>query len=407
VAASCPRQMSKLPPAFLTYGWCRVSYVIVNSLASRGVAVHVGDASRLAMCRYSRYQTSFTRYRSPYRDPQGFVADLVQAMAQTKAKVLIPGHEDVLALAQLRSRFPADVLIPISSAEVIAQTINKWQTVSLARAAGVPVPETIKPEIHAELVECALGLKYPAIVKTQLGNSGKGVFVVGNPQECIERFDWLVKTYDLGVAHWPIIQALAPGNGYGVCLLYNRGEFRAAFCERYLRCKDGQFGTSVFRESVHVPELEAHARALMDSLNWHGVAHLDFHYDEASGQISLIEINPRFWGALDLAVRAGVDFPWLLYRMAIDGDVEPVTSYKLGVRSRWITGEMLHLFNLVRRGRFGKTVKTVAEILATRPDGYDDFRIADPVPLLFEMLYYGSGFLSSGSTNPIEEGMIG
>ena len=52
-------------------------------------------------------------------------------------------------------------------------------------------------------------------------------------------------------------------------------------------------------------------------------------------------------------------------------------------------------------------MKTIAEILGSRPDGYDDFRLTDPVPLLFEMLYYGSGFLASGSTNPIEEGMIG
>ncbi len=399
--------MTKLPSAFLTYGWCRVSFVIVHSLASRGVAVHVGDASRLAMCRYSRYQASFSRYRNPYRDPRGFVEDVANAMARTGAKVLIPGHEDVLAIAQLRDLFPSDILIPISPREAIAQTINKWHTVSLARAAGVPVPETIKPETREELIESASRFKYPAIVKTQIGNSGKGVFVVRSPQECIERFDWLVKTYDLGVSHWPILQGFAPGIGYGVCLLYNRGEFRAAFCEQYIRCKDGQFGTSVFRESVWVPELEAHARALMDSLKWHGVAHLDFQYDEATGQVSLIEINPRFWGALDLAVRAGVDFPWLLYKMAIDGDVEPVTSYKIGVTSRWIVGEMLHLFNLVRRGRVGQTVKTIAEVLGTRSDGYDDFRLTDPAPLLFEMLYYGSGFLASGSTNPIEEGMIG
>ena len=145
--------MSKLPSAFLTYGWCRVSYVIAHSLASRGVAVHVGDASRLAMCRYSRCQTSFSRYRNPYRDPQGFVEDVAKAMDRTGAKVLIPGHEDVLAIAQLRSRFPADVLIPISSAEAISQTMNKWYTVSLARAAGVPVPETIKPETREELID--------------------------------------------------------------------------------------------------------------------------------------------------------------------------------------------------------------------------------------------------------------
>ena len=396
-----------LPPAFVTYGWCRVSYVIVRSLARRGVTVHVGDASRLAMCRYSRRHASFTRYRSPYKDPAGFVDDVAAAVERRGAGVLIPGHEDTLAIAQHRDRLPEALKVPVGDAKSIATAINKWHVIRRAREVGVPAPDTFKPETPEELRGRADGLDYPCVVKTQLGNSGKGVFIVRDAGECLERFEWLVKTYNLAEPNRPIVQSFARGVGYGVCLLYNKGEFRASFCERYIRCKDGDFGTSVFRESVHAPELERHARALMDSMNWHGVAHLDFIHDEETGQAALIEVNPRFWGALDLAVRAGVDFPWLLYKMAVDGDVEPVTSYRVGVKSRWIVGEMLHLFNLARRGRVRQTLRSVASIAGSRSDGFDDFSVSDPVPLLFEMAYYASGFLTSGSTNPVEEGMIG
>ena len=204
-----------------------------------------------------------------------------------------------------------------------------------------------------------------------------------------------------------MLQEFAPGTGYGVCLLYNRGQFRAAFAERYLRCKEGQFGTSTFRESVHAPELVAMGRALLDSLNWHGVAHLDFLYDEPTRRAALIEVNPRFWGALDLAVRAGVDFPYLLYRMAVDGDVEIVTEYKTGVRARWIVGEMLHLFNLLKRGNFSGAHHSLQQMRAERADGCDDFRRDDPLPLLTEMYYYASRFIATGSTNPVEDGMLG
>jgi predicted ATP-grasp superfamily ATP-dependent carboligase len=359
------------------------------------------------MCRFSRYHSSFTRYRSPYSDPKGFVDDLAVAVEKTGARVLIPGHEDILAVARYRDRLPGNVVLPVGDAETIGLTINKWHIIRLAKAAGVPVPRTLKPENQQELVDHARSIGYPAVVKTQLGNSGKGVFIAHNASECVSRFERLVQTYHLPVANWPVIQAFAPGAGYGVCLLYNQGQFRASFCERYIRCKDGQFGTSVFRESVRAPKLEAYGRALMESLAWHGVAHLDFHYDEATGEAALIEVNPRFWGALDLAVRAGVDFPWLLYRMGVDGDVEPVTSYRVGVKSRWIVGEMLHLFNLIRRGSIGQAARWVAAVLGSRADGFDDFRLADPIPLLAEMLYYGSGFLATGSTNPVKEGMIG
>jgi predicted ATP-grasp superfamily ATP-dependent carboligase len=204
-----------------------------------------------------------------------------------------------------------------------------------------------------------------------------------------------------------MLQEFAHGTGYGVCLLYNRGEFRASFAEKYTRCKEGNFGTSTFRESVHAPELIEMARALLDSLHWHGVAHLDFIYDEQTRKAALIEINPRFWGALDLSVRSGVDFPWLLYKMAVDGDVETVTEYKTGVRSRWVVGEMLHLFNLAKKLRFGGLLRSATEMLKVRADGCDDFRWNDPLALPAEMLYYGSRFIVTGSTNPVEEGMIG
>jgi predicted ATP-grasp superfamily ATP-dependent carboligase len=399
--------MSTLPAAFVTYGWCRVTYVILHSLARRGVAVHTADASSLAMCRFSREGASFSRYRSPYRDPVGFVDDVAAAMRRTGARVLLPGHEDALVVARHRDRLPDGAVVPVGDADLLARVVNKWHAAEMAREAGVAVPATFKPATRDELVTRAGALAYPAVVKTQIGNSGKGVFVVRDAAECLARFDALVRDFSLSPQNWPVVQAFASGTGYGVCVLYNRGELRAAFAERYVRCKDGDFGTSVFRESVEAPHLVAEARRLMDGLGWHGVAHLDFIYDEATGDSALIEVNPRFWGALDLAVRAGVDFPWLLYRMAVEGDVEPVTSYRVGVTSRWIVGELLHEFNLARRGRFARAARTLRSIVGTAPSGYDDFRLSDPVPLLAEMLYYGSRFLATGSTNPVDEGMIG
>ena len=272
----------------------------------------------------------------------------------------------------------------------------------------MPVPASFKPSSPDETAQYAThNLSYPAIIKTQLGNSAKGVFIVRDAAECIARFNAVVNDYKLPPAQYPVLQAFAPGTGYGVCLLYNQGQFRAAFAERYLRCKEENFGTSTFRESVHAPELIEMGRALLDSLNWHGVAHLDFLYDETTKRAALIEVNPRFWGALDLAVRAGVDFPYLLYRMAVDGDVTAVTEYRSGVCARWIVGEMLHLFNLLKRGNLRGANHSFKQMRATRADGCDDFRSDDPLPLLTEMLYYGSRFIATGSTNPVEEGMIG
>jgi hypothetical protein len=59
-----------------------------------------------------------------------------------------------------------------------------------------------------------------------------------------------------------------------------------------------------------------------------------------------MEINPKFWGSLDLAIASGVDFPYLLYKMAVDGDVSPVSNYKLGTKFIWpFPDDFLHVLN--------------------------------------------------------------
>jgi predicted ATP-grasp superfamily ATP-dependent carboligase len=405
-----PRVPGARPDAFVTYGWCRVSYVILDSLARRGVRVHAGDASRLAMCRASRRCASFTRTAHPYREPERYVEDVAAALIRTGARVLLPGHEDVLVLARHRDRLPAGTLLAAPDPDLLEAVRDKGRLAEIATRAGVAMPETWTPHDPAELHRIAAALPYPAVVKPRVGNSAKGITIVPDPAACVAAVERLVARHRLAPERWPLIQAFAPGDGYGVCLLYDQGQLQAVFCERYLRAKDGDFGTSVLRESVHAPALVEQARALLDPLGWHGVAHLDFLHDPVTGKSALLEVNPRFWGALDLAVRAGVDFPWLLYRMLTEGDIEarePVASYRAGVTSRWIVGELLHGVNRLRRGQLGGAARWLGQVAGRRADGCDDLRWDDPLPLAAEMTYYGSRFLAAGSVNPVEEGMLG
>lgn len=70
---------------------------------------------------------------------------------------------------------------------------------------------------------------------------------------------------------------------------------------------------------------------------------VEFKADPRDGRPKLLEVNPRFWGSLHHAILSGVDFPHLLCRMAIEGDVPPVKGYRVGLRSRSVLhGELMH-----------------------------------------------------------------
>jgi predicted ATP-grasp superfamily ATP-dependent carboligase len=62
-----------------------------------------------------------------------------------------------------------------------------------------------------------------------------------------------------------------------------------------------------------------------------------------------MEINPRFWGSMQVAINAGVDFPNLLNTMLRDGDIEKSLSYKTGVRCRYMLyADLMRLFTIMR-----------------------------------------------------------
>ncbi len=147
-----------------------------------------------------------------------------------------------------------------------------------------------------------------------------------------------------------LLQERVVGPGVGVFLLVHEGRALARFAHRRIREKPPSGGVSVYRESIPVPAgLGDSSLALLRSFNWSGVAMVEYKLDAATGVPFLMEINGRFWGSLQLAVDAGVDFPAMLVDTALGRIPSPVTSYRTGVRSRWWMGDVDHLLARFRR----------------------------------------------------------
>jgi predicted ATP-grasp superfamily ATP-dependent carboligase len=115
----------------------------------------------------------------------------------------------------------------------------------------------------------------------------------------------------------------------------------AQFSHRRLREKPPSGGVSVLCESVQIPtQALRHAKILLDELQWEGVAMVEFKLDSADQKYKLMEINGRFWGSLQLAIDAGVDFPDLLIQTLGNEPLRPIETYRIGVKSRWLMGDL-------------------------------------------------------------------
>ena len=88
----------------------------------------------------------------------------------------------------------------------------------------------------------------------------------------------------------------------------------------------------------------ASGKELLDALNWHGVAMVEFKREERTGHLYLMEINPKFWGSLDLALASGVNFPVLDVCMALGEDIPYSEDYQVGLKFYWpLDGEIRHI----------------------------------------------------------------
>ncbi len=367
----------------------RSALAVVRSLGRQGVPVRVAESVPKPLSATSRYCRATLIYPDPAAEPEAFLDWLEDLGREQPEAVLLP-MTDLTAplvlqagtrLGGLRTALPT-----LSAYEAVS---DKYQLFQLAQRAGVRAPETLIVSQQNLGALAGLSLTYPVVVKprrsaerSSVGVTKRAVRYAQDARELAE----IAKSELLHEADELLVQQYVSGFGAGVFGLYDRGQPLFFFSHRRIREKPPSGGISVLCESTPLPEEGVAAtRRLLDSLQWHGVAMVEFKIDSA-GQTWLIEINARFWGSLQLAVDCGADFPWFLYQIATGRAPAIPSSYAVGERLRWWLGDLDNLYARLRDPRWTPTLlhktRAVGEFLwpwqpRTR---YEFMRWSDPGP---------------------------
>jgi predicted ATP-grasp superfamily ATP-dependent carboligase len=339
---------------FVTDGGERSALAVTRSLGRRGHSVIVGSDRASNLSASSRYCARRVVYPSPHADPEGFRQFLFSFVANERVDVVMPVTDvttRVVAAEQDRLRRHTNVAVPpLRAFEAVT---DKATLVQHADGLGVPVPPTIVVSDRAHLRGVLSGVTFPAVVKpfqsriqTANGWLGTSVHYAHTRDELVHLYD----RHEYLASHPSLIQARIVGPGVGLFALFDRGRLVTAFAHRRLREKPPSGGVSVLRESVAPDQrLVDRANRLLGPLGWHGVAMVEYKRDAQTGEPFLMEVNGRFWGSLQLAVDAGVDFPALACQLAVGDSAEVPASYRIGVKSRWLLGDLDHLLLRVCR----------------------------------------------------------
>lgn len=332
---------------FVTDGDEKPSLAVTRSLGKRGISVLVGEERGSSLASASKYCAGRVVYPSPYRDPEGFSRFLLNFVRESQMDLIVPMTDVTTYLtSRMRKELEPYTRIPIAEFDAFNFVSNKWSLLKDAEERGIPIPSTIFIERPEEIKEALDRLDYPVVVKpgrSRILEQGKWLLTRVHYAETEAK---LIRLYqEKEYLRYPsLLQERIVGPGVGLFVLFDRGDLVTAFSHQRLREKPPSGGVSVLSQSIPVdPRLREHAIQLFKPLKWHGVAMLEYKLDQKTGKSFLIEVNGRFWGSLQLAIDAGVDFPYLLSQLMVEGQLESQKPYRVGVKSRWLLGDLDHL----------------------------------------------------------------
>lgn len=339
----------------VTDGEHRTALAVVRSLGLDGHHVMVGAGTRRSLAGASRHCAGRITLPDPLAAPDAFAAAVSTAVAEHDVEMLFPVTDASMSMV-LSHRAELEELgaqVPFADRESYTAISDKRGVLGRAAGLGIRTPKQVVVESpQAGLPEESL--PYPVVLKpcrsvvgTGTGRRKTRVLYASDRAELAE----LLAAMD-PLAYPVLLQERITGEGVGVFLLRWDDDIIAAFAHRRLREKPPSGGVSVLRESYPLdPGLYERSVALLAQHQWRGPAMIEYKLDCDSGTPYLMEVNGRYWGSLQLAIDAGVDFPALHVAAAAGERVEPVLEYPVGVTSRWVLGDLDHLIARLRHSR--------------------------------------------------------
>lgn len=372
----------------------RSALAVTRSLGKSKVDVSTADSSIASLAGCSKYSLSYHQYPSPEQRPADFLEWIEGTCSQYKFDAIFPTTEITSQLLLMNKTGLGTCVLPFPDYQTVMSLADKGKLLTSAGAAGIPVPDY---RLFNKAAEVAVEefTSFPVVLKPCLSRIWTGQGWINTSVTMINNREELSRTLDRTdyLQRYPfMIQAFVPGHGAGLFALYDSGQPVAYFSHRRIREKPPRGGVSVVSESAPVDtQLQEYAEALLTRANWHGVAMVEFRVTDR-GLPYLMEVNTRFWGSLQLAIDAGVDFPRLLWEITAGQAIEPQSEYRIGQRLRWLLGDLDSLYLALKDRDYSARQKLERLVGFLTPSfghfRYEVNRWGDLKPAWFELRQY-------------------
>ena len=314
---------------------------LVRSLGRRGIPVLVLSGGDDTLAAKSRYATDVVPLPEG-GDPTLCLCDLAERFEVAGWVLFATADESAAAIARSYDVLAERFLLASPPWATFRWAYDKRLSNELAKRAGVPYPRSWSVRSVEEAAR--LDVSFPLVIKPVIKESLNALTVakawrVDSREELHRRF---TEAAELLPVESLMIQELIPGSGrdgdgeqLSYAALCRQGLPLAQLVARRTRQYPPDFGrASTFVETIEDSEVEETSRRLLCHLGLDGLVEVEFKRDPRDGELKLLDINPRVWGWHTLAQRAGVDFPYLAYRLARGEEITERPAARTG--ERWL-----------------------------------------------------------------------
>jgi hypothetical protein len=328
-------------------GQARSTLAAVRALAVAGYSPAVTISGRGSLAASSAYCTRVVR--TPRAGRPGYAQEL-RALMKRGYRTLLPASDAAL----------------IALEDPAAQLVDKTNLEKLAHEAGILTPPSHHFDSRAELLEVADELEYPVVVKPNVKrtiSAGQSARRVASARE--------LKT--LSIQSPVIVQPYISDSLRAVCGVMYQGQLAAVVHQRYLRTWPIDCGTASAAETT-TPDILLEERLARLLSNHNGIFQAQF-----AGRY-LLDMNPRVYGSLPLAVKAGANLPAFLCDLQRGREIDLVRGRE-GVFYRWLEGDVRHAWSAVKR-RDMKPLAAMKMLTPRRGGAHSTESLRDPKPML-------------------------
>lgn len=344
---------SPKPTVLVIESSAKAALPVIESMAAAGIRVICASNLRYNTGFYSRGCRERHVYPSPRYEPDAFKAWLLVFVSRRRVDLLFPiGHYGAARVSEIQDEIRRHTRLILPPHDIFLKGYEKIPTLKAATAAGVAIPETWYPADHADGVEAVLPQvkSWPILIKPSVGVGARGIIWCHSAEDVRRQFDAIQQQH--GEC---FLQDFVPPGGmqYKADLLVDDKQARlAAIVYGKTRMYPPDGGSSVLNFSADRPDILDAADRVLKHLGWVGFCDFDFVVDPRDNAAKLMEINPRFPESMHMGTSVGIDFPKMIFEMAMGLPVAPVLDYPKDRFLRFMIGDLLWFLRVDNRRRF-------------------------------------------------------